>query len=128
VAGAICFFACTGVKRLFRYDDSLDVFGVHGVGGIVGAIATGILVSPDLGGSGLADYVSKPGELVAGSYDMVSQVIIQAKAVGFTILFSGILSAIIFKLVDILIGLRPSSDYERQGLDLVDHGERAYNH
>jgi ammonium transporter, Amt family len=128
VAGALCFFACTGIKNLLRYDDSLDVFGVHGVGGIIGAIATGILVSPDLGGSGLADYVSKPGELVAGSYDMMTQVIIQAKAVGFTILFTGILSAIIFKVVDILVGLRPSTDYERQGLDLVDHGERAYNH
>jgi Amt family ammonium transporter len=128
VAGVICFFACTGVKKLLRYDDSLDVFGVHGVGGIVGAIATGILVSPDLGGSGLADYISKPGELVAGSYDMATQVMIQAKAVGFTILYSGILSAILFKVVDILIGLRPGTDYERQGLDLVDHGERAYNH
>jgi Amt family ammonium transporter len=128
VAGALCFFACTAIKNLFRYDDSLDVFGVHGIGGIIGAIATGILVSPDLGGSGLADYVSKPGELVAGSYDMMTQVIIQAKAVGFTILFTGILSAILFKLVDILVGLRPNADYERQGLDLVDHGERAYNH
>ncbi|WP_296202503.1 ammonium transporter [uncultured Hyphomicrobium sp.] len=128
VAGVICFFACTGVKRLLNYDDSLDVFGVHGVGGIVGAIATGILVSPDLGGSGLADYVSKPGELVAGSYDMATQVFIQAKAVGFTILFSGILSAILFKIVDILVGLRPGAESERQGLDLVDHGERAYNH
>jgi len=128
VAGIICFFACHGLKKVLRYDDSLDVFGVHGVGGIIGAIATGILVNPDFGGSGLADYTSKPGELVAGSYDMVSQVIIQAKAVGFTILFSGILSAILFKIVDILVGLRPNSDFERQGLDLVDHGERAYNH
>ena len=128
VAGVICFFACTGVKRLLNYDDSLDVFGVHGVGGIVGALATAILVSPDLGGSGLADYVSKPGELVAGSYDMATQVFIQAKAVGFTILFSGILSAILFKIVDILVGLRPGAESERQGLDLVDHGERAYNH
>jgi Amt family ammonium transporter len=128
VAGAVCFFACTAVKSLFRYDDSLDVFGVHGIGGIIGAIGTGILVNPDFGGSGLADYTSKPGELVAGSYDMAAQVLIQAKAVGFTILWTGILSAILFKLVDILIGLRPQSDAERQGLDLVDHGERAYNH
>ncbi|MDQ8698630.1 ammonium transporter [Hyphomicrobium sp. LHD-15] len=128
VAGALCFIACTGIKNLFRYDDSLDVFGVHGIGGIIGAIATGILVNPDFGGSGLADYTSKPGELVAGSYDMVTQVMIQAKAVGFTILWTGILSAILFKIVDILVGLRPASDNERQGLDLVDHGERAYNH
>ena len=128
VAGAVCFFACTAIKNLFSYDDSLDVFGVHGIGGIIGAIGTGILVNPDFGGSGLADYTSKPGELVAGSYDMITQVMVQAKAVGFTILWTGILSAILFKLVDILIGLRPSTDYERQGLDLVDHGERAYNH
>jgi Amt family ammonium transporter len=104
------------------------VFGVHGIGGIIGAIGTGILVNPDFGGSGLADYTSKPGELVAGSYDMAAQVLIQAKAVGFTILWTGILSAILFKIVDILIGLRPSTELERQGLDLVDHGERAYNH
>jgi Amt family ammonium transporter len=128
VAGALCFFACTAIKNLFRYDDSLDVFGVHGIGGIIGAIGTGILVNPDFGGSGLADYTSKPGELVAGSYDMAAQVLIQAKAVGFTILWTGILSAILFKIVDILIGLRPSTELERQGLDLVDHGERAYNH
>jgi Amt family ammonium transporter len=128
VAGVICFLACHYIKSFLRYDDSLDVFGVHGIGGIVGAIATGILVSPDLGGSGLADYTSSPGTLVAGSYDMATQVMIQAKAVGFTVLFSGILSAILFKVVDILIGLRPGTDHERQGLDLVDHGERAYNH
>ena len=128
VAGAVCFMFCTGVKNLLRYDDSLDVFGVHAVGGMIGAIATGILVSPELGGSGLADYISKPGELAPGSYDMVTQVIIQAKAVGFTLLWTGILSAILFKIVDILIGLRPGTDYERQGLDIVDHGERAYNH
>ena len=128
VAGAVCFTFCSGVKRMLRYDDSLDVFGVHAIGGIIGAIGTGILVSPDLGGSGLADYTSKPGELVAASYDMASQVIIQAKAVGFTLLWTGIISAILFKIVDILIGLRPGPDYERQGLDIVDHGERAYNH
>lgn len=128
VAGAVCFTFCTGVKNLLRYDDSLDVFGVHAIGGIIGAIATGILVSPELGGSGLADYISKPGELAPGSYDMVTQVIIQAKAVGFTLLWTGILSAILFKIVDILVGLRPGTDYERQGLDIVDHGERAYNH
>ncbi|HEX2840628.1 ammonium transporter [Hyphomicrobium sp.] len=128
VAGVICFIFCTGVKNAFGYDDSLDVFGVHAVGGIVGAIATGILVSPDLGGSGLADYVSKPGELVAGSYDMIAQVTAQAKAVGFTILWTGIISAILFKLVDIVIGLRPTTEGEREGLDITDHGERAYNY
>ena len=127
VAGVICFIACTGIKNAFGYDDSLDVFGVHAVGGIVGAIGTGILVNPDFGGSGTADYTSKPGELVAGSYDMVAQVIIQSKAVGFTILWTGIISAILFLLVKLLIGLRPTEDKEREGLDISDHGERAYN-
>jgi len=128
VAGAVCFFACTGVKNLFRYDDSLDVFGVHAIGGMIGAIGTGILVNPDFGGSGLADYISKPGELVAGSYDMVTQVIIQAKAVSVVFLWTAIVSAILFKIVDILVGLRWVPDLERQGLDIADHGERAYNH
>ncbi|HYD15695.1 MAG TPA: ammonium transporter, partial [Hyphomicrobium sp.] len=128
VAGVICFIFVTGVKNLFGYDDSLDVFGVHAVGGIIGAIGTGILVSPDLGGSGLADYTSSPGTLVAGAYDMTTQVIIQAKAVGFTVLWTGIISAILFKLVDIIIGLRPVTDKEREGLDITDHGERAYNY
>ncbi|WP_439544340.1 ammonium transporter [Hyphomicrobium sp.] len=127
VAGVVCFIACTGIKNALGYDDSLDVFGVHAVGGIVGAIGTGILVSPDLGGSGLADYTSKPGELVAGSYDMAAQVFIQAKAVGFTILWTGIISAVLFLLVKMLIGLRPVEDKEREGLDISDHGERAYN-
>jgi Amt family ammonium transporter len=128
IAGVVCFIFCTGVKNLFGYDDSLDVFGVHAVGGIIGAILTGVLVSPDLGGSGLADYTSSPGTLVAGAYDMTTQVIVQAKAVGFTILWTGIISAILFKLVDIVIGLRPVTDKEREGLDITDHGERAYNY
>jgi len=127
-AGIVCFIFVTGVKNMFGYDDSLDVFGVHCIGGILGAIGTGILVNPDFGGSGIADYVSKPGELVAGTYDMVAQVTTQAKAVGVTLLWSGIGSAILFKLVDILIGLRPITDKEREGLDITDHGERAYNY
>ncbi|WP_295557462.1 ammonium transporter [uncultured Hyphomicrobium sp.] len=128
VAGVVCFIFCTGIKNLFGYDDSLDVFGVHAVGGIIGAIGTGILVSPDLGGSGLADYTSKPGELVAGSYDMATQVLIQSKAVGFTILWTGIISAILFLLIKFTIGLRPVVDGEREGLDITDHGERAYHY
>ncbi|MEE7458199.1 MULTISPECIES: ammonium transporter [Methylobacteriaceae] len=128
VAGAACFVMCSTVKNALGYDDSLDVFGVHCVGGIIGAIATGILVSPDLGGAGIPDYTTKPGELVLGSYDMVSQVITQAKAVGFTILWSGIGSAILYKLVDLTIGLRVTQEEEREGLDIADHGERAYNY
>jgi Amt family ammonium transporter len=127
VAGLVCFIFCTGIKNAVGYDDSLDVFGVHCVGGIIGAIATGILVAPALGGVGLADYATKPGEMVAGDYVMAVQVLAQCKAVLTTLLLSGIGSAILYKVVDILIGLRPEEQREREGLDLTEHGERAYN-
>jgi Amt family ammonium transporter len=128
VVSPICFFFCSAIKGALGYDDSLDVFGVHCVGGIVGAIGTGLLVNPQWGGAGIADYTSKPGELVAGTYDMAAQVITQAKMVGLTLLWSGIGSAILFKLVDIVIGLRPSEEKEREGLDITDHGEQAYHY
>lgn len=128
VAGVICFYFCTTVKNIFKYDDALDVFGVHCIGGIVGALATGILVNPDLGGTGVTDYSAivngAPG---IATYDMMAQMISQIKAVVVTLLWSGIGSAIIWKLVDIIVGLRPSPDKEREGLDISDHGERAYN-
>lgn len=122
-----CYIACTSVKRAFRYDDSLDVFGVHCVAGIVGALGTGLLVNPDFGGSGVADYVSSPGSIVVG-YDMQTQMLAQAKAVGLTLLWSGIGSAIIFKLIDWTIGLRVRIDAELEGLDIISHGERGYNY
>lgn len=128
IVSPICYLFCSSIKSALGYDDSLDVFGIHGVGGIVGAIATGILVNPDLGGGGIPDYLSKPGELTTSAYDMVFQITAQAKAVGVTILLSGIGSLILFKLVDLVIGLRPAEDKEREGLDLTDHGERAYNY
>ncbi len=128
IAGAACFIMCSTVKNALGYDDSLDVFGVHGVGGILGAIGTGILVDPALGGVGIPDYTTKPGELTVGAYDMMSQVIIQAEAVGVTILWSGIGSAILYYLVDFTIGLRVKEEEEREGLDIADHGERAYNY
>ncbi len=128
VAGVVCFVFCTSVKNAIGYDDSLDVFGVHCIGGIIGAIATGILVAPALGGTGLVDYVAKPGEAVAGDYVMMTQVIAQLKAVGFTIVWTAVLSAIIYKVVDVVVGLRPETDREREGLDLTEHGERAYNY
>ncbi|MGD0635707.1 MAG: ammonium transporter [Beijerinckiaceae bacterium] len=127
VVGVVCFFFVSVVKNKIGYDDSLDVFGVHCIGGIIGAIGTGILVSPALGGVGLTDYTLKPGAGAAGAYDMLTQVIIQAKAVGFTLLWSGVGSAILYKLVDWTLGLRVSTDAERQGLDIAEHGERAYN-
>jgi Amt family ammonium transporter len=127
VAGVVCFIFCTAIKNGIGYDDSLDVFGVHCIGGIVGAIGTGILVAPYLGGVGIADYAAKPGELGAGEYSMASQVFTQLKAVLVTLVWSGIGSAILYKLVDIIIGLRPDEQREREGLDITEHGERAYN-
>ncbi len=128
IAGVVCFIASTSIKNALGYDDSLDVFGVHAIGGILGAIGTGILASPDFGGTGILDYTSKPGEAVVAAYSLSTQVITQAKAVGLTILWSGIVSAILFKLVDIIIGLRPVEEKEREGLDVTEHGERAYNY
>ncbi len=120
----LCLFFVSNVKRLFGYDDALDVFGVHCIGGIFGAIMTGILVAPYLGGTGITDYTAKD---LVGAYDMGTQVVIQCKAVLSTLLWSGIGSAILYKLVDLIIGLRVTTDAEREGLDVIDHGERAYN-
>jgi Amt family ammonium transporter len=128
VAGIVCFIFCSAIKHAFGYDDSLDVFGIHGVGGIIGAIATGFLINPDFGGSGIPDYISKPGELTTAPYDMAFQVMAQLKAVGFTVLFTGVGTLIILLLVKLVVGLRPSEEKEREGLDITDHGERAYNY
>ncbi|QGM46200.1 ammonium transporter [Methylocystis heyeri] len=122
----ICLFFVSKVKNALGYDDALDVFGVHCIGGITGALATGLLVSPTLGGVGITDY-SNIGENYAGKYDLVAQMIAQGTAVVATLLYSGIGSAILYKIVDVAIGLRPAPDQEREGLDISDHGERAYN-
>ena len=127
VVGVVCFFFVSVVKNKIGYDDSLDVFGVHCIGGIIGAIGTGILVAPALGGVGLTDYTLKPGSASPGTYDMATQVLIQCKAVAFTLLWSGVGSAILYKLIDLTMGLRVSTDTEREGLDIAEHGERAYN-
>ena len=95
----ICFFFVSTVKSMFKYDDSLDVFGVHCIGGITGAIMTGVLDAPYLGGQGIADYSTKPGTMVAGTYDMLGQVITQCWAVGVTLLWSGIGSAVLFFII-----------------------------
>ncbi len=124
----LCFFFVTTVKSKFGYDDSLDVFGVHCIGGIFGAIMTGILVNPNLGGQGIADYASSPGTLSVGAYDTATQVITQLKAVIVTLLWSGIGSAILFFVIDKVWGLRPSIEVEHEGLDLAEHGERAYHY
>jgi ammonium transporter, Amt family len=127
IVGPVCLVFCSTVKNAFRYDDALDVFGVHCIGGIVGAIATGILVNPALGGAGIPDYVSEPGTLVLADYDFATAVFAQAKAVIFTLLFSGIGSFILFKLVDLALGLRTATEIERGGLDIGEHSEQAYN-
>jgi ammonium transporter, Amt family len=127
VAGVVCFFFSTAVKSALRYDDSLDVFGVHCIGGIVGALGTGILVNPEFGGTGVFDYAANAGQ-GAVVYDLSAQMLAQAKAVGLTLAWSGIGSLILYKVVDIVIGLRPPPENERVGLDVSEHGERAYNY
>jgi Amt family ammonium transporter len=128
IAGAVCFFFCTTVKNAFGYDDSLDVFGVHCVGGIIGALGTGILVSKGFGGVGLVDYISNPGTAVEGAYTLSTQLWTQIKAVLLTLVWSGVGSAILYKIVDVVIGLRVPVEQEREGLDIASHGERAYNY
>ena len=124
-ASIICFFFVTTVKNRLGYDDSLDVFGVHCIGGIVGAIATGIVADPALGGQGWFDYTVMPA--VPGTYDMATQVMTQVKAVAITLVWSGLVSLILFFLLDKTVGLRPSREVEVEGLDINEHGERAYN-
>ncbi len=123
VVGIVCLFFCTVIKNALGYDNSLDVFGVHCVGGIVGALGTGILVNPALGGTGVMDYVA--GKI--GDYDMTVQMISQFKAVATTLVWSGVGSAILYKVVDVIVGLRVNLEKEREGLDVTEHTERAYN-
>ena len=123
----ICFFFVSFVKNKVGYDDALDVFGVHCVGGITGAIATGILVNPALGGVGVPDYTAITTGFI-GAYDLVSQLKTQVIAVVATLVWSGVGSAILFKIVDVIVGLRVPVEKEREGLDVAEHGERAYNY
>ena len=125
-ASGICYVFVAYVKNKLKYDDTLDVFGVHCVGGIVGAIGTAIVADPALGGQGWLDYTVFPA--VAGEYDMAGQMVTQIKAVVLTLLWSGIGSAVLFFILDKTMGLRPTEDAEREGLDLTEHGERAYNY
>jgi Amt family ammonium transporter len=115
-AGVICFLAATKMKRIFGYDDSLDAFGVHAVGGIIGALLTGIFVASSLGGAGLKEGVT-----------MAQQFGAQVVGVGATIVYDAIVSLIILKIIDAVIGLRVTEDEETEGLDLVLHDERAYD-
>ncbi len=124
LAGVICLWGVNGLKKLLGADDSLDVFGVHGVGGILGAILTGVFAAPSLGGQGIFDYVANKA---SADYSIGSQVIVQATGVGVTILWSGVVAIIAYKLVDIVIGLRVPEEEEREGLDITTHGESAYH-
>ncbi len=124
LAGVVCLWGVNGLKKMLGADDSLDVFGVHGVGGILGAILTGVFVDPALGGTGVYDYVAN----AVGPFDMTTQVISQLWGVGTVIVWSGVVSIIAYKLVDIVVGLRVPEEEEREGLDLTSHGESAYHH
>jgi Amt family ammonium transporter len=123
VAGAVCFWSVTGVKHALGYDDSLDAFGVHGVGGILGALGTAVVANPALGGTGVWDYVSNS----VAEYDTLTQLTSQAWGVGVALVWSGVVSFIAFKVVDVLVGLRVSEVTEREGLDVAEHGETAYH-
>ena len=123
IAGVVCLLAVSKLKTLFGYDDSLDVFGVHCIGGILGAVLTGVFNDPKLGGTGVYDYVADK----VADFDMATQVIAQLWGVGTTIVWSGVVALIAYKLVDWTIGLRVSEDVEREGLDTTLHGERAYD-
>lgn len=127
IVSPICLFFVSTVKNKFGYDDALDVFGIHCVGGIVGALATGILVNPSLGGVGITDYTNY-ANANAGTYAFGAQMTAQFTAVIATLLWSGIGSYILYKITDVLVGLRVSEDKEREGLDIVEHGERSYNY
>jgi ammonium transporter, Amt family len=127
VAGFACLWGVNSLKRLLGADDTLDVFGVHGVGGIVGALLTGVFNSPSLGGPGfVADWVTAT-MVTAADYSIASQVWIQLKAVLVTIVWSGVVSFIAYKVVDAVVGLRVPEEEEREGLDITSHGETAYN-
>src|SRR5256885_3414522 len=123
-AGLVCLWGVNGLKKMLGADDSLDVFGVHAVGGILGALLTGIFNDPSLGGTGVYDYVANK---VSADYSIGSQVWIQFQGVLTTYVWSAVVAFICYKIVDVVIGLRVSEEDEREGLDISSHGETAYN-
>ncbi len=125
LGGVVCLWGVNGLKRLLGADDSLDVFGVHGVGGILGALLTGVFAAPQLGGQGIFDYVTN--KLSADPYAIGSQLLVQAEAVATTIVWSAVVAFIAYKVVDLLVGLRVPEEQEREGLDITSHGESAYH-
>jgi Amt family ammonium transporter len=126
IAGFVCLWGVTGLKKMIGADDTLDVFGVHGVGGILGALLTGVFNSPNLGGPSFpADWFTVAA-VTPDAYSIAAQVLVQAKAIGVTIVWSAVVALIAYKLVDLTIGLRVSEEEEREGLDISSHGETAY--
>ena len=123
VVSPICYFFVAKVKYMLGYDDALDVFGVHAIGGIVGALLTGVFVNPALGGMGVYDYVAN----AVGEYNFAAQMTAQIYAVVTAIVVSAVVAFISLKIVDVLIGLRVTEESEREGLDTTEHGERAYH-
>ena len=123
VVGVVAFWGVGFIKRALKIDDSLDVFAVHGLGGIVGAIGTGIVANPALGGSGVFDYAAN----AVAEFSPMGQLISQLWGVGVAVLWSGVVSFVLFKLIDMVMGLRVSEEAEREGLDTSSHGERAYS-
>jgi Amt family ammonium transporter len=126
-AGAVCLWGVSGLKRMLKADDSLDVFGVHAVGGILGALLTGVFNSPALGGPSFpVDWFT--GKLVTeADYSIMTQFITQAKAVGVSLVWSGLVAFLSYKIADLLVGMRVPEEEEREGLDITSHGETAYN-
>jgi Amt family ammonium transporter len=114
-AGVVCFWGVNGLKKLLGADDSLDVFGVHGVGGILGALLTGVFSAPSLGGTGKDDF------------SIAGQLMTQAEGVLITVVWSAVVAFIAYKIADMLVGLRVPEDEEREGLDITAHGETAYH-
>jgi Amt family ammonium transporter len=127
ISGFACLWGVNGLKRMLGADDSLDVFGVHGVGGIVGAMLTGVFASPSLGGLGICNYVTNACGKPEDFPGIAKQLMIQGEGVLFTVVISGVVAFIAFKLVDLVIGLRVTEEEEREGLDISSHGETAYN-
>jgi ammonium transporter, Amt family len=127
LAGVVCLWGVTGLKRMLGADDALDVFGVHALGGILGALLTGVFNSPNLGGPGyVADWVTATA-IKAADYSIAGQVWIQFKGVAVTVIWTAVVAFIAFKIADLIVGLRVSDDEQREGLDIVSHGETAYN-
>ena len=123
LAGVVCFWGVTGLKKMLGADDALDVFGIHAVGGILGALLTGVFNTWKLGGTGILDYVNN----TVIDTEIGAQLWIQTQAVLTAVIWSGVVAYICYKIVDVTIGLRVSEEEEREGLDTAIHGERAYN-